>query len=102
LSPNASKWGIGVLICIPFIVWGLASLAYGRFVIPSRRTTIVFEGIPALLLALAVISFSLAVHLGVFWGINWKRTKVLVLIAFVCLLIALCVQLFEVSIGLAA
>ena len=101
MSQNASKWGIGVLISVSFIAWGLASLAYGRFVIPSRRS-IVFEGIPGSLIALAAISFGLSSHLRLFWGIDPKQTKALLLAAFVCLLLGLCVQLFEFLIGLPA
>jgi hypothetical protein len=101
LSPFFRKWALGVFLPLVLIVWGLASLAYGRFVLKR----IVLEGTPALLLAVALISFGLAGHFHAFWSANSKAGYISIpgarLFAFVggvCLILGLCFLL----IGLAA
>lgn len=107
MSPNTRKWGFGIFVALLPIAWGLSSLAYGQFVIPSRRS-IVFEGISGSLLALTLVSFGLCAHLFFFWGINPSadhsslsgarvRAKVFLLFAIagiVCLVLGLGVGFF--------
>ena len=115
MKPGTGKWGFGFFMALMLIVWGLASLAYGRLVIPSRRS-IAFEGISGLLLALTLVSFGLCAHLFFFWGINPKvehisrpggqvRAKVFILVAIVglvCLVLGLGVGSFAFLRRLAA
>ena len=112
MGPRTGKWSFGVVLALLFIGWGLASLIYGRFVVPSRGNYVVV-GIPALLLSSGLISFGLSFHLALFWGINLKAdpksspsaraaVAVLFLGGLVCMLLGLCIQFFSFLVRLAA
>lgn len=104
-----TKWAFGVLLALVLIVWGLASLASGRLVIPSfllrrRDVAAVVEGTPALLYAVAMISFGLFSHLHVFWGTNPYQhisvpAGVLGFIGLACLILGLCFYIIEFVVG---
>jgi hypothetical protein len=108
LGPFA-KWSLGVLPALVLIVWGFASLASGRLVMPwfllrKRFDDAVVEGTPALLYAVAMISFGVFAHLHVFWGTNPYQhvsvpARVFGFIGFVCLILGLCFYIIEFIVG---
>lgn len=103
------KWFWGVLLALVLIVWGVVSLASGRLVIPwillrHRDDDAVVEGTPALLFAVAMVSFGVFCHVHVFWGTNPYRrvsvpAQVFAFIGFVCLVFGLCIYIFELVVG---
>lgn len=104
-----ARWAFGVFLALALIVWGLASFASGRLVIPSillRRADVaaVVEGTPALLFAVAMMSFGLFAHLHIFWGTNpYRRTSVPAgvfgFIGVGCLIFGLSFYIFEFAVG---
>lgn len=105
-----SRWFLGVLPALVLLLWGLASLASGRLVIPSlllrgRDIDAVIEGNSALLFAVAMISFGVFVHIHVFWGRGnpYQHTsasaRVFAFIGGACLILGLFVYVFEFVVG---
>lgn len=104
-SPSIGKWayGYGGFLALLLIVWGLASLVSGRFVIPSRQTHFVAEGPPAFMLAVALISFGLAILLHLCWYPYPKAdqtsqgARVFGFVGLVWLILGLCFYFIEVA-----
>ena len=92
-----AKLAFGVFFALVLIVWGLTSLASGRLVITSfllrqRFVDVVIEGTPALLYAMALISFGVFSHLHIYCGTNPYRltsvpAAVFGLIGIACLIL---------------
>ena len=109
-SPHQfTRWAFGIFLALALIAWGLASLASGRLVIPSlllrgRDVAAVVEGTPALLFAVAMISFGLFAHLHIFWGTHpYRRISVRAgvfgFIGIACLIVGASLYIFKFVAG---
>jgi sulfite exporter TauE/SafE len=72
---TSSKWTSGIILSAIGIVWGVSSLVSGRLVIPflgwhgiPLTNDIPLQGVPAILLSVALIWFGLYLHFSDFWS----------------------------------
>jgi hypothetical protein len=79
---GTSKWGSGVFLAAVGFTWGIISLVSGGVVIPFLRwqgipltNDIPVRGAPGILLALALIWFSLYLHFSYFWSRTPASTR---------------------------
>jgi len=82
-----NKWLGGIICPCIALVWGVSSLISGQVVIPIRQSRflplyshISVHGWPAMCLSVALISVSVAMHCGLFWGQypKWQRPASLI------------------------
>ncbi len=96
-SGFTGKWTSGILLAFFSIGWGLISLLSRRLVLSRRMARFAFEGTPAVLLSLALVSFGLYLHFHYFWGTNPKADlistpgeRLFGFAALLCLVAGLC------------
>ena len=75
-SGFTGKWTSGIFLALFSIGWGVVSLLSGRLVMSRRMGRFAFEGTPAALLSVALVSFGLYLHFHYFWGTNPKADHI--------------------------